>query len=164
MTTQPTADVHAHAHRADLAPETGNRALSEPKSARPGARARAVAHLHLVDQGSARDSGPGVESPGLGSALLDELEAMRLSAEASGWAREPMTPVAAVQQIVPAKGEAGRNWIVWTAMTFAGLARFVLVSLGYLVVRGGETRIRAGVATGVLVAAIVISALVGHSA
>lgn len=92
------------------------------------------------------------------------MAAMAQAAEASDWAREPMTPVVAAQQIAPAKGEAGRNWIVWTAMTFAGLARFVLVSLGYLVVRGGETRIRAGVATGVLVAAIVISALVGHSA
>ena len=169
MTAQPTSDVHVHAHRADLAPETGNRPLSEPKSARPGARARAVAHLHLVDQGPARDSGPApdealdAERPGLGSALLDEMTAMSQAAEASHWARELMTPVAAAKQVAPAKGEAG-NWIIWTAMTVAGLARLILVSLGYLVARGGETRIRAGVVTGVLVAAYVISVLVGHSA
>jgi len=170
MTAQPTSDVHAHAQRADLAPETGERPFSEPKSARPWARARAVAHLHLVDQGPARDSEPepdevlDAERSGLGSALLDEMTAMSEAAEASDWAREPMTPVVAAKQIAPAKGEAGKNWIVWTAMTFAGLARFILVSLGYLVARGGETRIRAGVVTGVLVAAIVIGSLAGHAA
>lgn len=92
------------------------------------------------------------------------MAAMTQAAEASDWAREPMTPVTAFKQIAPAKGEAGKNWIVWTAMTFAGLARFILVSAGYLVARGGETRIRAGVVTGVLVAAIVIGSLAGHGA
>jgi hypothetical protein len=166
MTTQHVDGVHAHTHPADLASETGKQPVSERKSAGPWARARAVPHLHLVDQSPAPDPVPddAVPETGLGSALLDEMEAVRLAAEASDWAREPMTPVTAAKQIAPAKGEAGRNWIVWTAMTVAGLARFILVSLGYLVARGGETRIRAGVVTGVLVAAIVISALVGHSA
>jgi hypothetical protein len=101
---------------------------------------------------------------GLGSMLLDELEAGRKAtvdaAEASDWASELMSPVDAIKQIAPRKGEAG-NWIIWSAMTIAGLARVLLVSLGYLVARGGETRIRAGAVTGLLVAAIVIGWLAG---
>jgi hypothetical protein len=156
-------DVHVHAHRADLAGNPGSRADSASKSARaPGdAPARAVPHLHLVEQ---EDPAEKISARRGGGETEAALAALAQAADASDWAREPMTPVAAAQQIAPAKGEAGKNWIVWTAMTLAGLARFILVSLGYLVARGGETRIRAGVVTGVLVAAIVIGSLAGHSA
>lgn len=82
------------------------------------------------------------------------------AAQASDWAQELMSPVDAVKQIAPGKGDAG-NWIVWTAMTAAGLARALFVSVGYLIARGGETRIRAGVAGTVLLAALLIAALAG---
>jgi hypothetical protein len=172
VTTQPTEDVRVHMHRADLAPETGNRAVSGPESARPPARARAVSHLRVVDQGSAPVPDDDVLAAeekgfGVGSMLLDELEAGRrataTAAEASDWASELMSPVEAAKQIAPRKGEAS-NWIIWSAMTFAGLARVLLVSLGYLVARGAETRIRAGAITGLLVTVIVISWLAGSAA
>lgn len=161
------SDVHVHAHAPDLAGKPGDRADSRLKSARADAtHARAVPHLHLVDQGFVPDDPRPADREPTGARtgeLEAALEATARAAEASDWARELMTPVAAAKQVAPAKGEAG-NWIIWTAMTVAGLARLILVSLGYLVARGGETRIRAGVVTGVLVAAIVISVLVGHSA
>lgn len=152
--------VHAHAHPADLAGKPGFRGGSDPKSARTGAtRDTRVPHLHLVEQ---EDRPEKISARRAGESEA-ALAALTQAADASDWARDVMTPVAAAKQVAPAKGEAGGNWIVWTAMTVAGLARLIIVSLGYLVARGGETRIRAGVVMGVLVAAIVIGALAGHA-
>ena len=89
--------------------------------------------------------------------------AMVSAAEDSDWNEELMSPVEAIKQIAPAKGEAS-NWIIWSAMTIAGIARAVLVGLGYLVARGAETRIRAGAITGLLMAVILISWLAGSAA
>lgn len=170
MTTQPVEDVRAHVHRADLAPEAGNQPGFGPKSARPGARAGArVPHLHLVDQEPAPDSVPDDPIPGSnrpGAGLAEELRAavsaLDEAAGDSDWATPPMNPVEAWKQLAPSKGEAG-NWIIWTAMAAAGLARGIWVSLGYLVLRGTETRIRASVATAALLVALVLAFLTGHA-
>jgi hypothetical protein len=102
---------------------------------------------------------------GWAAALTEEVraaqEALTEAANASDWATEAMTPVAAWSQVAPRKGEAG-NWIIWTAMTAAGIARGVLVSVGYLISRGGETRTRAAVATGAFLLALTIAFLAGH--
>lgn len=167
------ADVHVHVRRADLAADPGKQAVSAPESARADAsHARVIPHLRLVDQGPAPGFVPDDLSreltgdDGFGSALLDELEAARRvalgAAEASDWASPPMTPVEAIKQVAPGKGEAG-NWIIWSAMTVAGLARVLLVAAGYLVARGGETRIRAGVAAGVFVTVLLIGWLAAAS-
>lgn len=154
------ADVRAHTHPADLAPETGNRAFWRRKSARADATpAHAVPHLKVVDQeirGSSKKSSSDGE-------LAAGLAAMTRAAEESDWNEELMSPVEAIKQIAPAKGEAS-NWIIWSAMTVAGLARAVLVSLGYLVARGADTRIKAGAITGLLMAVILISWLAGSAA
>lgn len=157
------SDVHVHAHPADLAGKSGYRGGSDPKSARTGAtRDARVPHLHLVQQED-RPEKISARRAGQGGEIDAALAALSQAADASDWARELMTPVSAARQVAPAKGEAGGNWIVWTAMTVAGLARLIIVSLGYLVARGGETRIRAGVVAGVLVAAIVVGALAGRA-
>jgi hypothetical protein len=82
--------------------------------------------------------------------------------EASDWNDQPMTPVDAIKQIAPAKGEAG-NWIIWTGMTLAGLARAFLVGTGHLIARGAETRIRAAVVMVIFAAALILSFLAGHA-
>lgn len=150
-------DVHAHVQDADLAPEAPNQADFDPGSVRAGAtRARAISHLRLVGQGSGRSSEKSARQDELSAALA----ATGHAAQASDWAGELMSPVEAIKQIAPAKGEAS-NWIIWLAMSLAGLSRAGFVSVGYLIARGGETRIRAGVAGGLLLLAVALSWLAG---
>jgi len=155
----PEPDVQAHVHTGDhpLHPLGGG--ASEAKSARAmrDARARAIPHLHVVDQDERAGSTENGR-PSLGGGILDDLVAA--SAD-SDWSTEAMTPVAAIKAVAPRKGEAG-NWIIWTAMTLGGLARLILVSLGYLIAKGGETRIRAGVAAAVFLLAVAFGAAAGH--
>lgn len=175
MTAQPAEGVHARAMRADLAQEGGFQPQNGTGSACPGAPAGArVSHLRLVDQEAAGNlvlddpPPPGKRRPGAGlaAALTEEARAAQAAlADAAGdsdWAAEAMTPVAAWSQVAPRKGEAD-NWIIWTAMTVAGVCRGVLVSLGYLIARGGETRIRATVAAGAFLLALTIAFLAGHA-
>jgi len=172
MSAQPFDDVRAHVHRPDLAREHGFEARKGAESACPGAPAGArVPHLRLVDQGTAPNPEPYAPPPpprgGLGAALAEELRAAQAQAAASAagsdWAVEAMTPVLAWTRLAPAKGEAA-NWIIWTVMTAAGLCRALWNSAGYLVVKGTDTRIKAGVATGVLLIALGMAYLAGHSA
>lgn len=161
-------DAHARAHRADLGPETGNRPDFEPKTAgTPVTRdARVIQMRPKTRQGDQPEEIKPYEPPP-GARPGGEFEAARAlvseAAEASDWSREPMTPVDAAKQITPAKGEAG-NWIVWSGMTIAGLARLVLVTAGWSIARGGETRIRAGVALTVFLIALGLAYVAGHSA
>jgi len=85
------------------------------------------------------------------------------AADDSLWAVPAMTPVAAWRQALPAKGEAA-NWIIWTGLSLGGLFRALWVSTGNLVVRGTDTRTKAGVATAALVIALTIAFLAGHTA
>jgi hypothetical protein len=152
-------------HPADYTRRTGNPWRFEPESA--SARATRDARVIHMPRRAGQERPP--ESPpaprkapgGLAAEAQAAGAVLKAAAEGSDWAAEAMTPVAAWSQTFPHKGEAG-NWIIWSGMTFAGVSRGLLVSLGYLIARGGETRIRAGVATGVLFLALTISYLAGH--
>lgn len=156
MTAQPM-DPQAHMHPGNLASEGAEKPGNGRNSARRPARARAVPHLHLVDQDQAAETTEKPRRP-LGAELLDEMatETAALAAE-SDFAEQHLTPVDAFGQILPERGEAGRNPIVWTAMSLAGLARFLIVSLGHTICLAGNTRIKAGVMTTVILLAIAAS-------
>lgn len=165
------SDVHAHAHRADQAPETAKRRLFGRKTARADATpAGVIPQLRLVDQESTAKSqteSPKAPSRPFGAGLSDELKAGQKvaldAAEDSPWDGQLMSPIDAIKQVAPSKGEAS-NWIIWTAMTIAGLARVLLVGTGYLIARGGDTRIKAGVVAAVIVLALSLAALLGAAA
>jgi hypothetical protein len=159
-----TSDVHVHAHRADLAPETGNRADSGRKSARtPATQARVIplrTDLRQEDpEKKSERAGRGSRSP-LEAELAAGWAVVAETAQASEYARAPMTPVEAAKQVAPARGEAG-NWMLWSAMTAAGVARLVLVSVGHLIAHGGETRLRAAVVTMIFLLALAGGYLAG---
>jgi hypothetical protein len=161
MTAHPAGDVRMHVQSRDHAPEG-------PWSTPPGGEIRGPAgprvrdtRLRVVDQDERADPAE-KDRPGLGLAVLDDLLASAAEAAAeSDWSAEAMTPVAAIKTVAPRRGEAG-NWIIWTAMTLGGLARLILVSLGYLIAKGGETRIRAGVAATVFLLAMALGAVASH--
>jgi hypothetical protein len=164
--TMPDSDVRAHVHPADSARNPGNPGGSGPESA--SARASPDARVIPINR-QARQEQPQNPPPapprapgGLTAEARAAQGALRAAAENSDWAAMPMTPVAAWSQVAPSKGEAA-NWIIWVGMTGAGIARAVLVSLGHLIAHGGQTRLRAGVAAGVLVLALSISFLAGHT-
>lgn len=164
-----TDDVRVHVHPADQAATEPKRRFFGRKSAPAGATpAGVIPQLRLVDQESGPNRQTNDSEPGsiFGSALLDELEAgQKVAAEAaedSEWSGELMSPFEALKQTAPAKGEAA-NWIIWSAMTLAGMARVLLVTLGYLIARGGQTRIRAGVVAGLLVTVLALSFLLSYA-
>lgn len=153
MTAQP-ADVHEHMRTANLAPEGGENAENGRRSARRPARARVIPHLRVVDQ----EETPEESSPTLGAQLLAEIAAESAAAAAeSDFARQHLTPADAFYEMLPESGAARRNPIVWTAMALAGVARFVIVSLGHTIALAGETRIRAGVLSLLLLVALALS-------
>lgn len=121
------------------------------------ARARVIPQLRLVDQDfepeTSEDSEEGSE-PSLGASLLAEMhDSSRRALDESDLAEQHLTPAEAFDLIPPAKGEAG-NPVIWTAMILAGLARFVIVSLGHVIALGGATRTRAGLLTLVILLAL----------
>lgn len=161
------ADVHAHTHpagfaeKADFTPDSGS------KSARADATpARVIPlrkDLRQGDRQTDRPAGREARPAGPGQELGAGLKAARDGAAGSELARSPVTVLDALEQIAPSKGEAG-NWIAWTAMVLAGLLRLGWLSLGHLIAfGGGQTRIRAAVATGALMAAVVISWALRHA-
>jgi hypothetical protein len=158
MTAAPISDVRAHMHLADLAENPDLHPDSGVNPARGAARARVIPLRpeHRQDPAPENDRG-------LDGGLAAGLQAVREAAEDSDLARAPMTVWTAFEQLAPAKGEASGK-LVWTAMTFAGLLRLIYLAVGHLVAKGGETRIRAAVATGVLTAAVVVSWALGHAA
>lgn len=166
--TAGLADVHVHAQCTDQGPKTGNPWDFEPKTARtPVSRdARVIPIRPDHRQGDQPDeiqaSEPAPSKPRGGEF---EAAAKLLTEQAvdGGWDREPMTPLEAFKTITPAKGEAS-NWIIWSGMTLAGLARVLIVTAGTVIVRGGDTRIKAGAVSGVLLIALTIAYLAGHSA
>jgi hypothetical protein len=163
-TTHDT-DVRAHTHSADHPQGRGNPWHSGPESAsaRVTRDARVIPIRREVRQEPPQDQpAPRKATGGLSAEMQAATAAVKNAAENSDWAAEAMTPVAAWMQVAPRRGEAD-NWIIWAGMTAAGIARGVLVSLGYLVVRGGETRLRAGVAAGILILAMAAAFLAGHT-
>jgi hypothetical protein len=152
-TTFP-ADVHAHMHREDLAHEAPNQGDFGPGSA----SARATRDARVIRE----DQQTGQERPERrrGRETDAAVTALAASASDSGWARPAMTPIEALYAIAPATGEAS-NWIIWLVMTAGGLARAFGVGLGYLITAGFETRIRAGVATTLFLAAVLFGCLAG---
>lgn len=166
-TEAATNDVHVHAHPADLGPKTEKRGIFRRKTARTDAtRAGVIPQLRLVDQASEQKRQTKAAKPSSGG-LAEELRAGQkvalAAAEDSPWSGQLMSPIEAIKQVAPSKGEAA-NWIIWTAMTLAGLARVLLVSTGYLIARGGDTRIKAGVVAAVIVLALSLAALLGAAA
>jgi hypothetical protein len=158
MTAQPDR-VHVHSDGPNLAPGAAQKGKNGQDPARRPARARVISHLHLVDQGYGQEDA----APHLGASLLAEMAEQTAAATAdSDLARQHMTPAEAFELILPERGESRRNPIVWTAMTYAGLARFVIVSLGHLVAVGGQTRIRAGILATVVLLALAGSWIAGH--
>lgn len=166
--TAAAADVHVRVHPADQGPETGNRADFEPKSTRtPASR---DARVIPINRGHRQDAPPeeikAYEPPPAKRPESEFEAAAKLIAEqaaASDFNRQPITPVEAWKTVAPAKGEAD-NWIIWLGMTLAGLARALIVTTGHVIVRGGDTRIKASVVSSVLVMALVVAYLAGHSA
>lgn len=149
--------AHAHVQPENLASWGAQRPETGPDSARRPARARVIPHLKVVDQEFEQEQAEKARAA-LGAELLAEMaaETARMAAD-SDFAEQHMTPADAFSEIFPEKGEARRNPLVWTAMSLAGFARFLIVSLGHMIALSGATRIRAGVITTVLVLALVAS-------
>lgn len=171
--TMPEADVHAHAHRADQAQKPENPwGFGSESASTPASRdARVIPINRRARQESAPEPPAGDRKPetkparapaGLRSEAGAVGETMRKAAENSVWATEAMTAVDAWKRVAPGKGEA-ENWIFWTVMTAAGVCRAAWNSLGHLILLGTDTRIKAGVATAVLLAALVTAFLAGHA-
>jgi hypothetical protein len=161
-------DVHAHAHAEDLAPKPAKRRGFHWKSAR--AQGDACARVIPDDVDLRQEDLEKTAKPAsrvLAESLLQEaVEAMELTretAENSDFNREPMTAVAAWKQVAPGKGEAG-NWVAWTALTAAGLARALIISLAYGVALCAETRVGASVIALIFITAVAIATLAGHTA
>ena len=175
MTTEQLSDVHAHAHGSDLAEEPAKGTDFEAESAGRPARARVIPAFWRGRQGSDRkkidvapeapseqNQAPEESSWDIGSVHADELEAAAKAAEKSAMATVPMTPVRAAKQIFPGKGEAGSKgqagrFVVWSAMTAAGLIRALMVTVGWTISSAFETRIRAGVAGSLLTLIVLVA-------
>lgn len=166
--TAMRADVHAHVHPADLpaqgpwGPEKG------PESTSTGATRARVIQLHPGQGQEDRPQKKSEDSSGSrrrrkarkAGDLAAAADLVREAAADSDLAEQPMTAVEAWEQIAPGKGEAGGK-IKWLCMTAAGLTRALFVTLGHLIIRGSDTRIKAGVLALMILLAVAFSALAG---
>jgi hypothetical protein len=163
MTAQPIDDVRAHVH---LVPDADNSGIGpdlRAESARSPARARVIPL-----RPERRQEGAPIKDEPSGGALVTELRAGAAAAKGavagSELGGEPMTVLAALEQVVPTRDEHRGSKLRWVVMTVAGLARLGIVSAGALVIAGGATRIRAAVLCTVLLAALAVSAVAGYAA
>lgn len=166
--TAAQTDVHAHAHATDLGQKPQNPWDFPPKTAGTGVSrdARVIPirrDRRQGDQPEEIQTSPKAPSKPRGGEFEAAAKLLGEQAVDGGWDREPMTPVEAFKTVAPAKGEAS-NWIIWAGMTAAGVARLLIVTAGTVIVRGGDTRIKAAAVSSVLLMALAIAYLAGHSA
>jgi hypothetical protein len=164
--TMTDTDMHAHVHPADLRQNPGNQDDfgAESASAPASRDARVIQINRAARQEPQQPPAAAAQAPrgALATETQAALAALAEAADGSPWASPAMTPVAAWQQALPAKGQAA-NWIIWTALSLGGLFRALWVSLGNLAVHGTDTRTKASMATGALLIAMTLSYLAGHA-
>ncbi len=126
-----------------------------PVSSRPNltlVSAHTPVHTRAISQET--DIRPPAQGPKRRSFLSPHLRDTRNAAAGSWFGRDrPRSLDAAAVRVAPAKGEAG-NWLVWTAMTAAGLLRLAALAVVYLAAFCVDGRIRATV-TAIFVAAAI---------
>lgn len=171
MTPESTVnrDVHAHAQDADLAGKRPWGRRKDRKSApAPATQARVIQFQprqsqEATPEETSDDSGRSRKrsKTSQSSELAAGLNLLTETARESDLAEQPMTVIESWEQIFPERGEAPGK-LAWIAMSIAGFARAVIVTFGHLIVRGADTRIKAGIQALILLIALALAYAAGH--